>query len=414
MDDTQTDAELVARARGGDHAAFGLLIECYAPMVERVVRRTLYSTWHDTFVFHDLTQEIWLQAYLSFDTLRDDSRFRSWLYGIALNVSRGYIRAQFRGGLNRALSLDELAGGIYRESVAQGASPEQIVERMELRHTLERAVGRLSSANREAIVLYYFEGFSVAEASALLGLTENAFKVRLSKARRVLRQIFDETPALNVHHPHPHPQSTYGQRNEERVMLPIKLVDVIPYQWEMEGQEPHTAHQLVLFDETHHRAVVIWIGSAEGGAIAARLNGQEFPRPMTHMLMARLLEASGAAVESVSISALKDDIFYATVNVRANGQTQSVDARPSDAIALAVQVGVPLYADEDVLSNQGIVLPANAVPTGAGLKEIAEFTEAQIKAVQTRTEARKAKPTEDYEEMAREVVEKAFEVSLAS
>lgn len=415
MKDERRDAELVTAARYGDHSAFSLLIERYAPMVERVIRRTLYSAWRDTFVFHDLTQEIWLQAYLSLETLREESRFRSWLYGIALNLCRTYIRTQLRGGNQRVLSLDELAGGTHREPVAHFVSPEQIVERLELRHTLESAVGRLSPANREAIVLFYFEGFSVAEASALLGLTENAFKVRLSKARQTLRQMFAAQPTASLHHPHlhPHHNAKHSQMSEEKQMLPIKLVDVIPYQWEMEGQEAHTAHQLVLFDETHHRAIVIWVGSAEGGAIAARLNGQEFPRPMTHVLMARLLEASGAAVESVTISALKEDVYYATVNVRVDGQTQPVDARPSDAIALAVQLGAPLYAAEEVLANQGIVLPTNAAPTGAGLKEIADLTEAQVKAVQAHTEERKAKPSEDYKEMARGVMEKAFDVSLA-
>lgn len=410
------DAELVARARCGDREAFAALIDRYAPMVERVIARTLYAGSADAYVRGDLSQETWLQAYLSLDMLRDDSRFQSWLYGIALNVSRAYIRAQLRGDFNRAMSLDELAGGIQREPAAHGASPEQIVERLELRHRLERAVGRLSPANREAVVLYYFEGFSVAEASVLLGLSENAFKVRLSKARSTLRQMFDESPTVRVQHPHthPNPQSIYRLRNEGQIMLPIKLVDVTSSLHEVEGQEAHRLHQLVLFDETHHRALAIWIGPAEGMAIAARLNGQAFPRPMTHVLMARLLEASGAAVESVTISALREDVFYATVNIRANGQAQAVDARPSDAIALAVQVGVPLYAAEEVLANAGIPLPANAVPTGAGLKEIANFTEAQVKAVQTRTEERKAKPPEEHKEMAREVVEKAFNVSLAS
>jgi bifunctional DNase/RNase len=265
-------------------------------------------------------------------------------------------------------------------------------------------------------MLFYLEGFSVAEASVLLGLTENAFKVRLSKARQTLRQMFAAQPAASLHHQHLHPHQNikHSRMSEEKQMIPIKVVDVIPYQWEVEGQEPHTAHQLVLFDETHHRAVVIWIGPAEGNAIAARLNGQEFPRPMTHVLMARLLEASGAAVESVTISTLKEDVYYATVNVRVDGQIQAVDARPSDAIALAVQLEAPLYAAEDVLANHGVVLPANAAPTGAGLKAIADVTEAQVKAVQSRTEERKAQLPEDREAMAREVVEKAFNVSLAS
>ena len=97
--------------------------------------------------------------------------------------------------------------------------------------------------------------------------------------------------------------------------------------------------------------------------MAAHMAGQEMRRPMTFDLMAQLLGSAGSQVESVAVSRLHEDIFYATIRLRAaDGQVSEIDARPSDAIALAQRAGAPIYVAEDVLAAQGIVadgLPAS-------------------------------------------------------
>ncbi|MBC8171163.1 MAG: RNA polymerase sigma factor, partial [Anaerolineae bacterium] len=107
-----TDEALVAAAQAGDKAAFGQLIERYREMVLRVA----YQRTGDPDLTHDLAQETLLQAFLSLTSLREGRYFKSWLYGIAVNVCRMYFRSQ-RGDL---LSLEALAGGRYREPAAHG------------------------------------------------------------------------------------------------------------------------------------------------------------------------------------------------------------------------------------------------------------------------------------------------------
>jgi bifunctional DNase/RNase len=94
--------------------------------------------------------------------------------------------------------------------------------------------------------------------------------------------------------------------------------------------------------------------------------------------MSRLLEAAGATLESVQISALKDQVFYATVRVRNGAENREVDARPSDALALASRLGTPLYVSEDVLEQAGITIPAGKAARGTGMHEILDFFKQQI------------------------------------
>src|SRR5579885_598332 len=105
----RTDSELVALARGGDKAAFGQLIERHQQMVRHIVMGIIASAE----IARELAQEAMLQAYLSLDHLRDDTRFKSRLYGITLNVCRSYLREQ----KSDALSLEALLGGMRADHV---------------------------------------------------------------------------------------------------------------------------------------------------------------------------------------------------------------------------------------------------------------------------------------------------------
>ena len=89
------------------------------------------------------------------------------------------------------------------------------------------------------------------------------------------------------------------------------------------------------------RLVPIWIGIFEGGAIAAELTGQEPPRPMTHDLMANIFKASHISMDKVVITDLRDNTYFAEIHLKTNGSTQVIDARPSDALALAVTQPLP-------------------------------------------------------------------------
>ncbi len=109
MTDSPTDADLVAVARSGDKEAFGLLVERYEHMAVRIARGVL----GEPDIARELAQEAIVQAYLSLDRLRDGSRFQSWLYGIVLNVCRGYLRDR----KNAMFSLEAMAGGLAFDAV---------------------------------------------------------------------------------------------------------------------------------------------------------------------------------------------------------------------------------------------------------------------------------------------------------
>ncbi len=107
--------------------------------------------------------------------------------------------------------------------------------------------------------------------------------------------------------------------------------------------------------EGERRLLAIMIGGPEAQAIAFALDGVETRRPMTHDLITTLVDELGAHIERIVISALRDDIFYADLVLRADDDTHVVSARPSDAMAIAVRVGTPVYAEEAVLAEVGYV-----------------------------------------------------------
>src|SRR6266436_4593949 len=99
------------------------------------------------------------------------------------------------------------------------------------------------------------------------------------------------------------------------------------------------------------RLVPIWIGIFEGGAIAAELTGQEPPRPMTHDLMANIFKVSHISMDKVVITDLRDNTYFAEIHLKTNGSTQVIDARPSDALALAVRSRCPMFVSETVFKK---------------------------------------------------------------
>jgi len=113
---------------------------------------------------------------------------------------------------------------------------------------------------------------------------------------------------------------------------------------------------VMLKEKTTDRYLPIWIGPAEADAIAVKLQGVSVPRPMTHDLMQSIVDVLGASVNSVVVSDLRDDTFFAKIILNMDGGQMEVDSRPSDAIAMAVRVEAPIYAEDVVLEKAGIVL----------------------------------------------------------
>ncbi len=106
------------------------------------------------------------------------------------------------------------------------------------------------------------------------------------------------------------------------------------------------------------RVFPIVIGRFEARAIDRRVRNQPFPRPQTHDLLAAVIEAAGTSLERVEITALKEGTFFASLHLKRDSEMVKVDARPSDAIAVAVRTGSPVFVAEDVIRE------ASEVPKG--------------------------------------------------
>ncbi len=121
---------------------------------------------------------------------------------------------------------------------------------------------------------------------------------------------------------------------------------------ELPGNQP-----IVLLKERDgERYLPIWIGTSEATAIAFALQGVVTARPMTHDLMKNVLEELGVRVSRILITELREGTFYAIIEMARDGASYEISSRPSDAIALAVRLGAPIFANEDVLGEASIII----------------------------------------------------------
>jgi len=121
---------------------------------------------------------------------------------------------------------------------------------------------------------------------------------------------------------------------------------------------------VILKEKNAERYLPIWIGQAEAEAIAIKLQDVAVARPLTHDLLRSVIETLGGVVTAVVVNDMVNDTFYARILLEANGRSLEIDSRPSDAIALAVRVGVPIYAEESVLDRYGVQIAEEEAPAG--------------------------------------------------
>lgn len=114
--------------------------------------------------------------------------------------------------------------------------------------------------------------------------------------------------------------------------------------------DPVTNSPIVILKEINgDDTLPIWIGLLEATAIASELEGIKFARPMTHDLLKNFLDLLGVKIKRVEVCDLKDNTYYALIHFEYNGEEMSIDARPSDALALSLRVKAPIFVAEEVL-----------------------------------------------------------------
>ena len=169
----------------------------------------------------------------------------------------------------------------------------------------------------------------------------------------------------------------YGFRNwsqlhaniQEREEFPMLEMTVDRVMMNRNRNKNRQQRVVVLKGKDVSQYLPIWVGPTEGDSIASKLQGEEMPRPMTHDLMDSMISDLGAQVARVVVSGMHDDTFFGKIVLRRNGSTIERDSRPSDAIALAVRTGAPVYAEEEVLNRAGIAFdPETGHPTSTNLQ----------------------------------------------
>jgi RNA polymerase sigma factor (sigma-70 family) len=273
----------------------------------------------------DLVQEALLRAYLGVSQLRDPARFDAWLCGIAVNLAKMRLR---RRTLERRLVVEPGPGGGFEER--------------ELLELVRDAVGVLPAGQRDVVLMHYIDGLSCDEIAALLGSSPGAVRVRLHRARRQLREQLAAFAPLPT-------------TKEEIHMIEMRLEDVVVRVAEDDPMKVVSDQRIVLLKEADgDRRLPIWIGAAEGNSLALRLTGETTPRPVTSDVMAELLRVTGARVERVAVTSLREKTFYAVIAIAVDGHVEELDARPSDALNLAARVAAPVFVDDGVLEESAL------------------------------------------------------------
>jgi RNA polymerase sigma-70 factor, ECF subfamily len=181
------DAHLVARSLKQDHEAFGQLIDRHASAIVNLAYRMVGNRAEA----EDLAQEAFLAAFKALSTFRADSKFSTWLYRIASNKCKDWLRAKRPGMGQQDVDIDE----ILDIHVAEEQTPERLLSQQQVAQELEQAIQRLPPLYREAFVLKHVEGLSYEEMEEILGVNGDTLKMRVYKGRL---QLSRELASLNT------------------------------------------------------------------------------------------------------------------------------------------------------------------------------------------------------------------------
>ena len=320
----RSDADLVAASQEGSKDAFAVLVGRHRPMALVLIRRLL----RDEDLAADTMQEATMAALVGLERLRSPERFGAWYAGIALNMARRWLRRP---------SVEPLPA----ELVYGGPGPEEQIEAAEVAARVRGAVAALASGQRAAVLAFYWQGLTHAEAALEHGITPGAVKARLHAARAALAPRL--SPAIDSCEEVRAMAST-----DESTWVEVEIIEVRRSEG---GDPPRRTHVVVLQERGGTRRLPIYTGEPEAIALACSVESVEMPRPMTYQLAANLLAATQSQVTDVRITELTESTFYAVVVVHAPTGPMEVDARPSDALNLAVVSDAPIHVAARLLDD---------------------------------------------------------------
>jgi len=327
VDPGVADADLVAAALRGCRDALAVLLRRHWHTATFLSARVLGSAD----LAEDAVQEAAVAAMTDLGRLRAPDRFGAWFCGIALNVSRRWLR-----------QLWSEVPAPPADRACESPGPAEAAEAADLAARVRRAIGQLPAGQRDAVLLFYLQGLSHREVAGELGISAGAVKARLHQARAGLAPrlagIIDEQEATTV-------TAASSGSTEAAEWVDGYVAEIL----QTPGEDLlHRKHIVILAERDGDRRLPIWIGPAEAVALALTLEAEQTPRPFTWKLAAGLVEAAGATVAEVRITRLQAPVFYAAVLVRGAGGLREVDARPSDAVNLALVTGAPIRINSEL------------------------------------------------------------------
>ncbi len=321
-----SDADLVLAARAGDRDALAALFARHRPLLVLVCRAQI----RDADLAEEAAQEACLLAMLNLDRLRRPSSFGPWLCGMGLNVCRRWLVGNATAQATKTALTSDGSGP------DEGPSPEEAAEKAEVSRQVRGAVDGLPKGQQDAVLMHYIAGFDQSEVAELLGIQPGAVKARLHKARGSLRRrlwrLWKEESQME------------GEGEPQYVEMRVRDVRWAP----RTGQGPDQ-FVVVLQEAAGSRGLPIWIGPSEARALASILAEAELPRPDQYHFADRVLSAAGGSLSEVRIARLTDITYYAEAVVESSSGRAVVDARPSDAMALALMHGASILAEGSML-----------------------------------------------------------------
>jgi RNA polymerase sigma factor (sigma-70 family) len=326
------DAKLVMAVRQGDKEAFAVLVGRHRPLLLALCQRML----NDPMLVEDAMQEAIVQALLGLDRLRRPESFGSWLDGIGLNVCRRLLSER----PHQFWSWEARAGRLRIEEQVDGQiGPVERAEQAEARRLVRHAVEALPRGQRAAVMLFYLSGLTHEKTAAQLGIGVGAVKSCLHKARGVLyRRLWTEWREEQM------PTAETGT-----MQIEVRVDSV------RQNLEKGTFN-VILKEVAGPRFLLIFIDQTPAKAMDDILQQTELPRPLTYTVIGHLIDALSGQVREVRITKLVEDVYYAVIVVDGPKGIVEVDARPSDAINIALTVGAPLRVENAVLNAAGIVV----------------------------------------------------------
>jgi RNA polymerase sigma factor (sigma-70 family) len=324
---TPPDAELVYAARSGLKEPMAELLRRHWGTAVLLAERVLGSPD----LARDAVQEAAIAAMTDVERLRSPDRFGAWFCGIALNVSRKWLR-----------QLRSEVPGPHADLQSAAQDPAEAAETADTAARVRSAIAALAGGQQDAVRLFYLQGLSHREVADELGISVGAVKARLHQARAAL------APRLASFMTTREREAIAVTSTEAVEWTEVTVTKVLRGQ-RADREEPDFV--MILAERDGDRTLHVWIGPAEAKMLAIALESVETPRPFSYKLAAGLVEAAGSRINEVRITRLTDSIFYAVVEVESPAGPREVDARPSDAVNLAVGTGAPIRVNTELFGT---------------------------------------------------------------